>query len=68
MGKELLPEFIRNYFEIHEWRHAIAILAVDFPKEFADITDVPPKTAGAEQRNCLRVMMANLPSDSYRDG
>jgi len=35
-----LPDFIRNNYEIHEWRHAIAILKNDFPNEWRDITDV----------------------------
>lgn len=40
MGKELLPEFIRTHYEIHEWRRACAILSVDFPDEWRDILDV----------------------------
>ena len=35
-----LPIFLRDHYEIHEWRHASAILQHDFPKEFADICDV----------------------------
>jgi hypothetical protein len=34
------PEFIRNNYEIHEWRHACAILTRDFPNEYSDICDV----------------------------
>ena len=34
------PKFIRDNYEIHEWRHASAILEKDFPVEFADICDV----------------------------
>ncbi|MGQ4806946.1 hypothetical protein NKDENANG_00284 [Candidatus Entotheonellaceae bacterium PAL068K] len=37
MGIELLPESIRQKFEIHEWKHACAILAVDFSEEWNDI-------------------------------
>ncbi|OHE74937.1 MAG: restriction endonuclease [Verrucomicrobia bacterium GWF2_62_7] len=40
MGTEQLPEFIRDNYEIHEWRHALAILRHDFPKEYAEIVDV----------------------------
>jgi len=35
-----LPEFIRTYYEVHEWRHASAILAKDFTSEWKDIVDV----------------------------
>ena len=33
-------EFIRDNYEIHEWRHAYAILTRDFPNEYSDICDV----------------------------
>ena len=36
----VLPPFIGNHFEIHEWRHASAILASDYPGEWNDILDV----------------------------
>ncbi len=35
-----LPTFIRENYEIHEWRHACAILREDFPREYKDICDV----------------------------
>lgn len=35
-----MPEFIRTHYEVHEWRHASAILAHDFPDEWRDILDV----------------------------
>ena len=35
-----LPEFIQEHYEIHEWRHACAILREDFPEEYDDIVDV----------------------------
>lgn len=35
-----LPEDVRTNYEIHEWRHACAVLRDDFPDEFADIIDV----------------------------
>ena len=34
------PSFIAENYEIHEWRHASAILRNDFPEEYADICDV----------------------------
>ncbi len=33
-------KFVEDNYEIHEWRHAVAILKSDFPKEFAEICDV----------------------------
>ncbi len=35
-----LPKFIRENYEIHQWRHAVAILSQDFPDELADISDI----------------------------
>jgi hypothetical protein len=40
MGEELLPDFIRENYEVHEWKHACAVLKGDFPKEWKDIIDV----------------------------
>ncbi|MCC6452681.1 MAG: restriction endonuclease [Acidobacteria bacterium] len=34
------PEHISAKFEIHEWRHATAILERDFPSEFDDVCSV----------------------------
>ncbi len=34
------PKFIRENYEIHQWRHACAILRQDFPAEYADLIDV----------------------------
>jgi len=39
MGTEALPQFILTHYEVHEWKHACAILERDFPAEFADIVD-----------------------------
>ncbi len=36
----LLPEFVREHYEVHEWRHACAILYKDFPNEWRDICEV----------------------------
>lgn len=40
MGVELLPESIREKYEIHEVRHACAILYHEFPEEWNDIIEV----------------------------
>src|SRR5579872_1054842 len=40
MGLELFDDFIRNHYEIHEWKHATAILKNDFPEEWQDIIHV----------------------------
>lgn len=40
MGTELLPDFIRENYECHEWKHAAAILKGDFPQEWQEIVDV----------------------------
>ena len=40
MGIELLPEFIRENYELHEWKHSCAILKEDFPEEWKDIISV----------------------------
>lgn len=40
MPIDSIPQFLRDHYEIHEWRHAAAILERDFPQEFADIVDV----------------------------
>jgi hypothetical protein len=35
-----LPDFIREHYEIYEWRHASAVLVKDFPNEWADLVAV----------------------------
>ena len=35
-----VPPFLRDNYEVAEWRHAVAILAADFPEEWADIIAV----------------------------
>lgn len=35
-----IPSFVRENYEIHEWRHASAILVKDFPNEWNDIMNV----------------------------
>ena len=40
MGVDLLPEFIKTNYEVHEWKHACAILKYDFPNEWDDLISV----------------------------
>ena len=40
MSISKLPTFIREHFDVHEWRHALAILRQDFPSEYSDVCDV----------------------------
>lgn len=40
MRHDQLPEFLRDNYEIHEWRHALAILRSDFSEEYGNIVDV----------------------------
>lgn len=37
MAETDFSDFIRDNYEIHEWRHAVAILKSDFPDEWAQI-------------------------------
>lgn len=37
MSIELLPREIRTSYEVHEWKHACAVLKNDFPEEWKDI-------------------------------
>ncbi len=39
MAIELLPEFIKENYEIHEWKHAITILNGDFRDEWKDLIE-----------------------------
>ena len=39
LSTELLPADIRDLYEVHEWRHACAILHRDFPSEWQDLVD-----------------------------
>lgn len=40
MSLDQIPQHIHDKFEIHEWRHASAILASDFPDEWQDLLDL----------------------------
>ena len=35
-----LPSSIRHKYEVHEFRHAISILQIDFPDEYEDVIEV----------------------------
>lgn len=37
MGTDLLPADIIHKYEVHEWKHACAILQSDFPEEWSEI-------------------------------
>lgn len=39
MPFDMFPRDIRDNYDLHQWRHACAILAKDFPEELADIID-----------------------------
>ena len=43
MSIDLLPKTILKKYEIHEWKHACAILKNDFPDEWEDIIDLLEK-------------------------
>lgn len=40
MVTDILPSIIRTNYEVHEWKHACAVLSSDFPNEWKDIIDV----------------------------
>jgi hypothetical protein len=40
MSLNLIPSSIRKLYEIHQWRHACAVLKQEFSQEFEDILDV----------------------------
>jgi len=40
MTIDLLPQTLRDLYEVYEWKHACAILQADFPNEWQDIIDV----------------------------
>lgn len=35
-----LPQFVKENYECHEWKHASAILCQDFPNEWSDLLDL----------------------------
>ena len=40
MGKRILPEFVRTYYQVHNHKHTIAILNNDFSSKYTDIIGV----------------------------
>jgi len=40
MEYEQLPKFVVENYEVHEWRHALAILRQDFVNEYEEVIDV----------------------------
>lgn len=40
MTLKSLPQFLRDNYEIHEWKHASAVLKMDFPSEWDDLIEV----------------------------
>jgi hypothetical protein len=40
MSTSRIPRFILDSYEVHEWRHATAILSSDFPREWSDILEL----------------------------
>jgi hypothetical protein len=46
------PEFVRENYEIHEWRHASAVLYKDFRNEWDDIMSVLTEF-GLARRNTI---------------
>jgi hypothetical protein len=51
MSLDLLPEFIRENYECHEWRHACSLMHTEgaMPPEFFDWAGVPRPAAAAHQ-------------------
>ena len=51
MGVDQLPQSIRDNYEVHEWKHACAILANDFPEEWQNIRNrLSQQNAGQHQQ------------------
>lgn len=40
MGIELLPNYILDNYEVHEWKHACAVLKSDFSNEWMEIIEL----------------------------
>lgn len=40
MAIEQIPQFIRDNYEVHEWRHASVILEHEYPDEWNDIMEI----------------------------
>lgn len=40
MNPVTISDFLRTHYQIHDWKHALAILGNDFPDEWQDIVDI----------------------------
>ncbi len=40
MDEPHLPQYVIDNYEVHEWKHASAILSSDFSREWADVLDL----------------------------
>lgn len=40
LREEIIPAPLSELYEVHQWRHAVAILMRDFPNEWKDLVDV----------------------------
>ena len=40
MTTDLVPPDVRSLYEVHEWKHACAVLVQDFPQQWADLLRV----------------------------
>ena len=40
MAEDFIPESVRAHYEIHQWRHAVPLLATVHPDEWRDIVEV----------------------------
>lgn len=68
MGVEQLPKQILDAYEVHEWKHACAILANDFPDEWKDIIELLKKfrlckswiTVGGGQKSAVAAAIDNV--------
>ena len=40
MTKELLPQEVCELYEVHEWKHACAVLKEDYPSEWEDLLEL----------------------------
>jgi hypothetical protein len=54
MSLALVPQFVREHYEVREWRHAVAILSADFSAEWADIVSVRMGRAVLRDEDCGR--------------
>lgn len=67
MSIDSIPEFLRNNFEIHEYRHACAILENDFPSEWKDINEILTGFR-LKRSNIMKPGGRKSPISGYLDG